>query len=45
LRTQPRAGLLTEAAERHGVEPALVESVMHDVARIGVASHGDGGSA
>jgi len=42
LRTQPRPGLLAEAAERHGVEPALVESVLHDAARLGVAGPGGG---
>jgi hypothetical protein len=43
LRTQPRPGLLAEAAERNGVEPALVESVMHDTARLGVAGLGVAG--
>ena len=45
LRTQPRPGLLAEAAERNGVDPALVESVMHDVARRSLAGPGDGGAA
>jgi hypothetical protein len=40
LRTQPKPGLLAEAAERNGVEPALVESVIHEVARLGVAGPG-----
>ncbi len=34
LRTQPKPALLAEAAERNGVEPALVESVMHEAARL-----------
>jgi hypothetical protein len=42
LRTQPRPALLAEAAERNGVEPALVESVMHDAARLSVAGPGGG---
>jgi hypothetical protein len=36
---------LAEAAERNGVDPALVESVMHDVARRSLAGPGDGGAA
>ena len=34
-RTQPRPSLLAEAAEKNGVEPALVESMMHEAARLG----------
>ena len=34
LRAQPKPALLAEAAERNGVEPALVESMMHDAARL-----------
>jgi hypothetical protein len=34
FRTQPKPALLAEAAERNGVEPALVESVMHEAARL-----------
>ena len=45
LRTQPRPDLLAEAAERNGVEPALVESVMHDAARLSVVGRSDGNSA
>ena len=33
-RTQPRPALLAEAAEKNGVEPALVESMMHEAARL-----------
>jgi hypothetical protein len=33
-RTQPRPAQLAEAAEKNGVEPALVESVMHQAARL-----------
>ena len=36
-RTQPSPALLAEAAERNSVEPARVESIMHDVARLTVA--------
>jgi hypothetical protein len=45
LRTQPRPALLAEAAERNDVEPALVESMMHDVARLNVVGGRDGNSA
>ena len=45
LRTQPRPALLAEAAERNDVEPALVESMMHDVARLNVVGGRDGSSA
>jgi nitrilase len=45
LRTQPRPDLLAEAAEKNGVEPALVESMMHDAARLGVVGRSDGSPA
>jgi nitrilase len=45
LRTQPRPALLAEAAERNDVEPALVESMMHDVARLNVVGGREGSSA
>jgi hypothetical protein len=45
LRTQPGPALLAEAAERNDVEPALVESVMHDAARLNVVGRGDGSPA
>jgi len=37
LHTQPRPDLLAEAAERNGVEPARVESMLHDVAHLPAA--------
>ena len=45
LRTQPRPALLAEAAERNDVEPALVKSMMHDVARLNVVGGREGSSA
>jgi hypothetical protein len=45
LHTQPRPALLAEAAERNGVEPAQVEQLMHDTARLHVDRDSDGSPA